>query len=116
MRKIRITAAGSGVEMTAGLNDTETAGGIWEALPIEASAQVWGDEIYFSISVAMAEDDARAQVPSGTIAYWPPGNAFCIFFGQTPYSPVNIVGAVEGDENEFGKVKPGETIRLERVE
>ncbi|NOZ19773.1 MAG: hypothetical protein GXP25_01655 [Planctomycetes bacterium] len=112
--KIKITAGP--VEMTAEMNDTETAKKIWEALPIESSAKTWGDEVYFDIPVDMPEEDAQPKVPSGGIAFWPVGNCFCIFFGQTPYSPVNILGQVDGDENEFAKVGDGDTVKIEKAE
>ena len=35
--------------MIAELNDSDTAKKIFDALPIEGSANVWGEEIYFSI-------------------------------------------------------------------
>ena len=115
MNSIRITAKDAGVTMTATLNDTETARKVLDALPIEGSAQVWGDEVYFEIPVQAEEDDAQAEVPSGTIAYWPPGSALCIFFGQTPYSPVSVVGKVDGDEALFAKVGSGDTMLLEEA-
>src|SRR5215813_9994346 len=89
--------------MQATLNRSRTARAIWDALPIEAGAQTWGDEIYFKIPVALPEDDARAVVERGDLGYWPPGQAFCIFFGPTPVSqgdecrpasPVNVFGRV----------------------
>lgn len=115
MRKIRIEAA-NGVEMTATLNDSKTSEAIWKALPIESKAQRWGDEVYFAIGVTVPEENPQATVPSGTIAYWPPGKAFCIFFGQTPYSPVNVIGQVNGDAGEFDRVKSNEAIRLEAID
>ena len=42
-REIKIAAGESAV--FAALNDTATASRIWNALPIQASANVWGDEI-----------------------------------------------------------------------
>ena len=114
MPRLRIKA--DAVEMTATLNDSLSAKAIWEALPIESAARLWGNEVYFDIPVHCEEEDAQATVPSGTIAFWPPGDCFCIFFGQTPASPVNVVGTLDGDANEFAKVKSGETIRLEREE
>jgi len=54
-RAIRITVGPVSAE--AWLNDSQTACAIWDALPIEAKGETWGDEIYF-----------------------------CIFFGPTPVS------------------------------
>jgi len=116
MAKIRIVAEKLGISMTATLNDSKTAVGLLKVLPTESEAQTWGDEVYFSVPLHAEEEDAQASVPSGAIAYWPPGNAFCVFFGQTPYSPVNVLGAVDGDEKEFAKVESGDKVRLEKVE
>ena len=122
-RKIRIRAGT--LTMDAELNASATATLIWEALPIEAAGQTWGDEIYFGIPVrAREEKDAQAVVEMGALAFWPPGNAFCVFFGPTPasrnrneirpYSPVNVVGKVLGDATAFKQVRSGTAIRLER--
>ena len=113
MRKIKITAGS--VEMTATLNDSKTANLLWDTLPAANGARVWGDEIYFPIPMKMQEDNARATVPSGTIAFWPPGSAFCIFFGQTPASPVNVMGKLDGDPKLFKNVRDGETVNLEKA-
>jgi hypothetical protein len=124
MPKIRITAGD--VSALAQLSDGPTAKKLWEALPIDASAQTWGDEIYFSIPVqASQEPDAKAKRAVGDIAYWPPGNAFCIFFGPTPMStddtpvaasPVNTLGKIEGDATAFKAVRSGTKVILEAAE
>jgi uncharacterized protein len=120
-RSIRITAGQ--VVATAELNDSKTAGVIWEALPIEAKADTWGDEIYFGIPVRAEADGAKEVVDLGDLAFWPPGHAFCIFFGPTPASrgdeirpasPVNVVGRVNGDATVFKKVRAGTRVTLER--
>lgn len=121
-KKIKIS--GGGLEMPAELNDSKTAEAIWKALPIKASANTWGDEIYFSIPVKCEEENPRAVVNMGELGYWLPGNAFCIFFGKTPASqgdeirpasPVNIIGKVSGDAREFKKVKSGSEITIEAL-
>ena len=111
--KIKITAGD--VEMTATLIESGTAGAFLDILPVESKGNRWGDEIYFKIPLSLEGENLQAKVPSGTIAYWPPGKAFCIFFGQTPYSPVEILGKVDGDENEFAEVTEGALVRLEKV-
>ncbi|MCD6520616.1 MAG: hypothetical protein J7M05_11915 [Anaerolineae bacterium] len=123
MRKIRITAGD--VSVTASLNDSKTAEAIWNVLPIEARANTWGEEIYFGIPVHLKEENAQAVVELGDLGYWPPGHAFCIFFGRTPVSqgneirpasPVNVFGKIEGDPTVFTKVRDGERIIIEKVE
>jgi len=120
-RTIRITAGR--VSAVAELNDSNTAAAIWDALPIEAKAETWGDEIYFGIGVRAETDEAKEVVALGDLAYWPPGHAFCIFFGPTPASrgneirpasPVNVVGRVSGDATVFKKVRAGTRVTLQR--
>ena len=104
MRKICITAGE--VTATATLGETHTADAIWEALPVEGRANTWGDEIYFGIPVQLDEENARDVVSLGDLGYWPPGSAFCMFFGMTPMStedeirpasPVEVIGKMSGD-------------------
>ncbi|HEX2033607.1 MAG TPA: cyclophilin-like fold protein [Chloroflexota bacterium] len=123
-RLIRITAGS--VQAEAELTASATASAIWEALPLSARASTWGDEIYFSIPVHLDEEQARETVELGDLGYWPPGNAFCIFFGPTPASrsaaeirpasPVNVFGRLRGDAAAFKRVRSGESVRVERVE
>ena len=122
-RGIRIVAGK--VEAEATLNDGPTATAIWEALPITARASTWGDEIYFSIPVkADQERGAKEVVELGDLGYWPPGSAFCIFFGRTPASqgdeirpasPVNVVGKVRGDPTVFKAVSSGARVEITRT-
>lgn len=121
-KRIRITAAP--VAMDAELNQSQTAQQIWDALPIEARGSTWGDEIYFSIPVEAEVDNAQAVVELGELAYWPPGTAFCIFFGPTPMSqgteirpasPVNVVGKLIGEPKAFKQVKSGTVVKIEQI-
>ena len=59
MKKIKIAV--EGISVVAELNESPTAQKIWDALPIEGSANTWGDEIYFEIPVtAKQAPDARS--------------------------------------------------------
>ncbi|MEZ4864682.1 MAG: cyclophilin-like fold protein [Caldilineaceae bacterium] len=118
----RITITIGGHELAAELNETASAQAIAAALPLRAQATRWGDEFYFAIPVELAEaTDAQAEVAVGDLAYWPPGNAFCIFFGPTPvsrgeepraYSPVNVVGRVLDDVAVLRTVASGAAVEL----
>ena len=122
-RKMQITIGN--ISMEAELKESESASTLWEALPITGMANVWGEEIYFQIPVdAPLEDTAREEMEVGEIAYWPPGGAFCIFFGRTPASvddapraasPVNPLGKVMGDPKEFLSIRSGEEVLLEKT-
>jgi len=121
----KITIKTEDLKVDAGLNDSNTAQKIWEALPIEGSVNTWGDEIYFSIPVNIGVENAEEVVSEGDLGYWPPGNAFCIFFGLTPASqgdeirpasPVNVFGKIIGDSKVFKKVSSGAKIIIEKGE
>ena len=105
------------------LNDSNTSNLIWDSLPINSSVSTWGDEIYFAIPVSDNEDNSKEVVELGDLGYWPPGNAFCIFFGLTPASsegeirpasPVNILGKIIGELDSLKQVKPGESVIISR--
>ena len=120
MKKINLSVGN--VSLEAELLDTPTANKILDALPLESSANVWGDEIYFDIPLRLAQEpDARADVEIGDLAYWPAGPAFCIFFGPTPvstsdqpraYSPVNVFGRVIGDARQLKGVANGAAVMV----
>jgi hypothetical protein len=124
MARIRITAGA--VSGEAEMNASGTAKKILDALPIEGRANRWGEEIYFSIPVSCGQEaDARERMQVGELAYWPPGKAFCIFFGPTPASDgeepvaaseVNVIGRIIGDAKAFGAVKSGEKVVIEAVD
>jgi len=120
--KIKIKT--STVEAIAKLNDTSTAQAVWEALPLKARVNLWGDEIYFSIPVKLKLENGQETVNIGDLGYWPQGPAFCIFFGPTPMSKgteirpasaVNIFGKIIGDARIFKQVSSGAEITVERV-
>jgi len=93
-----------------------TVDAIVKKLPVEGRAALWKEEVYFEIPVRMGEEKARSKVEKGDLAFWPMGNALCIFYGESqPYSPVNIVGKVTKNLELFMHVKSGSVIRVERL-
>jgi len=121
VRRIEIVAGEITAE--AELDQSETAEAIWDALPIEGTANTWGDEIYFSIPLTLELEDGQEVVQLGELGYWPPGRAFCIFFGPTPASEgdeirpasaVTIFGRILGDATAFKAVKDGTQVTIRR--
>ena len=119
-KKIRITAGE--VSVDAELNNTNTARAILDALPISASASTWGDEIYFRIPVDIELESGQEVVDLGDLGYWPPGQAFCLFFGPTPASrgeeirpasAVTVIGKIQGDTDSLKQVPNGTSVTVE---
>lgn len=121
----RIKISAGTVEAEAELNSSSTAQAIWKALPFTSTAQRWGDEVYFTIPLSLEAENQKEVVQMGDLGYWPPGTAFCIFFGRTPASrgdeirpasPVNVFGKLSGSPEVFRKVKDGNRIKVERLD
>ena len=81
-----------------------TRDAIARALPLSGDATRWGDELYVRVPIDVPAENARADVSVGSVAYWPQGNALCLFWGPTPAShgdepraasPVNVVAEID---------------------
>lgn len=114
-----------GADYRAELNDSATGQAVADALPLEGSASRWGDEYYWSIGInAATSEDARTTFGVGELGYWPPGDAFCIFFGPTPASsgdePVmanagNPIGWITDDVSNLRTSGGGGAIEVRRA-
>jgi hypothetical protein len=120
----RISIHTGPIILEAELIDNATSRAIWKALPIKSSINTWGHEIYFSIPVSIGPENGREVVDTGDIAYWPPGKAFCIFFGPTPASrgseiraasAVNVFGKIIGDPKVLSNARDGDEVSVSRV-
>ena len=119
--KIRISAGK--VALEAELRDTPTTRALAEALPFEANASMWGDEVYFTTPVsAELEADAKQVVEPGTVCFWTQGDALALPFGRTPIStderpklanPCNVLGVIR-DFSGLKSIKAGQKIRVEK--
>lgn len=124
----RIIITSGDIKITGVLNDSETAKELYESLPMENGANIWGDEIYFSIPINGQEevDYLKDVVNLGDIGFWKQGNALCFFFGPTPASqtpdeirpasPATIIGKLEGDPKILKGVKDQDIVTVDREE
>lgn len=126
MRKIKIISKTIG-EVLAELSEdrnSKTVDTIWSALPIKSKANTWGGEVFVRINVNAGIEDCVQYVEKGDIAYWPGGDAFCIFFGDRSaraitsvfFNPVTIIGKLLVDPEIFKKVRPGNEIVIDKAE
>jgi uncharacterized protein len=121
--KVRISADSATFEIL--LKDTPTAKALVAALPFEARAQTWGEEVYFTTPVsAKLEPDAKQIVEPGTVCFWTEGNALALPYGRTPISTderpklasrCNVLGRLEGDPREIGKLRSGEKLTVSKA-
>jgi hypothetical protein len=121
VRTITITIGN--VSIRAELFDTPTADSIYAALPFEASANTWGEEVYFSVPVHVdLETDARDIVEAGELAFWVEGDSIAIGFGPTPISQgdeirlaarTNIWGRAIDDVRQLKSVSSGASIHVQ---
>jgi hypothetical protein len=112
------------LSMKAELNDSVISKKIFEKLPIKASVNTWGDEIYFPVPVVAKNENGVSTVQLGDLAYWPPSNCFCIFFGKTPVSTVNeirpasevtVLGKLLGKPQDWKVINNNEEIIIEKA-
>ena len=112
-KKIKVLFPDIDREISIELDDSrspKTVQAILENLPIQVDITRWGNELYTEKTQIIAEEEeAKREVNFLDAAYWPEGNALCLFYGPTPiskdghilaYSPVNIVGRIILHDNE----------------
>jgi uncharacterized protein len=104
------------------LNDSTTADAVYLALPLEREINVWGGEIYFEIPVHDKLARGKKIMDLGEVAFWPEGEALCIFFGRTPaskgdapeaYTQVTPIGKVITNLDKLEELADKTTITLD---
>jgi hypothetical protein len=94
-----------------------TAESVWRAIPIVGVASVWKNaEVYFPAGIKRGLEKATRKIEKGDIAYWPLGDAVCVFHDRVePYSDVNIIGRITEGLALFSRVKLGTTVTMDRA-
>ena len=116
MRMIEIEIEGKGKalakldERNPGIREA-----LFQALPLEGIASLWGEEVYFDVPLQMQNENPSPTASAGDVCYWSPGPAFCIFFGKTqPYSAVNHIGKISEGLEIFRRAEAGDRIIIRR--
>ena len=124
MSRIRIRSGSTTLEIA--LDETPTTEALLQALPFDATAQTWGEEVYFEAPLsADLEPTARQVVEPGTVCFWVEGSALALPYGRTPVSgsdgkpklvtKCNVLGRLVGDPAVLAKVKSGARVRVEAI-
>jgi uncharacterized protein len=122
MSYARIRIAWPKGSLAATLDDTPTARALVAALPLNARAQTWGEEVYFEIPVKAAlERGAKQVVAPGSVCFWVEGSALVLPWGRTPMSeggesklvsPCNLLGRIDGDPRQLASASSGDAITM----
>ena len=114
-RRLRIT--GDGAEALVELNGGSVPNELWSRLPFETKTKVEGGELRFEVMVPSGAEAAdRLDVGKGDVAYWPEGNALCVFLDGVDEARVEKftkVGAVVEGLDTLRGVRTHRTLRLE---
>lgn len=122
MADLTVTVGDRALPATWTDTNPRTRDALADALPLDGEATRWGEELYFSTPVDVPPEDTQTEVPVGAVAYWPQGNALCLFWGETPASrdgepraasPVAVVATLD-DVAPLDGLDGGATVRVER--
>ena len=112
-------------ELILNLRDTLTAKLIYDSNPFTSTVKKCGEEIYFETTInAELENNARAVVEFGEIAFWNGGSAIAIGYGKTPISkeneirlisPCNIWADSDFKKDYIEKIKENEIVKIEKL-
>lgn len=91
---------------------------IIRVLPARVRALVYLEaEVYFSLPVSIGLEKPTRSIEVGDVAFWPQGNAMCIFFKKIePAGAVNLLGKVTNGLELFEKVKLGTNITVTLID
>ena len=104
--------AGEFVKVSAPL----TVEALLKRLPLEGRAHPLDGGFSFIIGLKRGVEKAVREVEAGTIAYWPMGDALCVYHSDAAtYSPVNKVGKVSENLKLLKRMRSGTRIRIERT-
>lgn len=114
----RMVVCGEEAEVVVELDEGEVARELWTRLPMQTKARIRGEEVHFPVLVSTgAEPGNSTDVEAGHVAYHPPENAVCLFFGQTSSrTDLTPVGRIVEGLEDCRRIDANEDLRIEAVE
>ena len=108
MKKISVDFTELNQTILIELNESKspkTISAILDSLPLKVKINRLEDELFTDKTpISTEEENSQSVVYLSDVAYWPEGNAICLFMGPTPiskepnkilpYSPVNVIGKI----------------------
>lgn len=89
---------------------------ILKKLPINSRVSPSMGFISVILEIKRGTEKPVNKVEAGTIAYWPRGDALCIYPKDfNPYGPVNRIGEITDNLELFEKVRSGTRIIIEKT-
>ena len=93
----------------------ETSKKVYDELPVEGNANTYFEEVYLTIPVVSEYENPSKNSKCGDISYWPPGNAFCVFYGDSqPASDVNHIGEITENLEVLKEAENGDKIIIRK--
>jgi hypothetical protein len=114
--KITVIGRGEAQGVLDRLTAPLTVEAILKILPIKSRVSRSMEFVNVMLDIKRGVEKPINKVEAGTIAYWPRGDAFCIYPKNfTPYGLVNRVGEITSNLELFNGVRSGTRIIIERI-
>ena len=105
-----------GLEIPAVITDEKFSEKLKNFLPLRSKTLTWKEEVYFETGIEY-QGETLTRVPSGSLAYWPPGRAICLFaWANQPYGPVSIIGWILGPKHNVFDVDEDVEVTLQPLD
>ncbi|MFP4416856.1 MAG: cyclophilin-like fold protein [Chitinispirillaceae bacterium] len=93
---------------------TPAASKLVEILPQTIAVTRWGEELYGPLSEPLEVSTPVAAVSPGSIAYSEVGHYLCVFFGQQPAWPIELLGHIADPHRQKLREATADTIKVRR--
>lgn len=112
--KIKINA--DGISLTAVLNNTPTSWDLWNRLPVSVTFYPHQNREFYTNMTLSGNPDVQDGYAVGDIAYWTPGNAVVLYYGEGYTGNLIIMGRITAGLEHLKQRKGSFSARLEKAQ